>query len=472
MTRLASNPSAAGRLRGFASVYSECEPIEPKVSGELPPWLSGNLLLNGPALWDFPAARYEHWFDGLALLHRFQIGAGRVRYHNRFLRSQDWQLAQANGRPMLGGFDTPVAGGLLSRLRHLGHPQRTDNGCVVISPCGGQWLAGTESDRLLRFDPDSLETLGELGWADAEQLPLMAAHPCIDAGGRWWNVAVKLGPSCQYVLFHADAAGRREIMARIPVKRAGYLHAFALSAGHAVIWECAWRAQPLRFLFSGESYAQHFDWLPEGGSRIHTVSLADGAVRSWDAPALMAFHATQAYEVGGDVVLDLCLDDIAVVDELKLEALRAGRPTQAPRARHTRLVLSPAASAVREEALPGRFELPQVHPALAGARAARYVWAASASDGAAFFNLTVKLDHQTGALTKAGLDDAIALEPLFVPRPGAAAEDDGLLLVHTLTDTAAGSCVRVLDAADLRERAAIELPHVMPFGFHGAWRSA
>jgi carotenoid cleavage dioxygenase-like enzyme len=30
----------------------------------------------------------------------------------------------------------------------------------------------------------------------------------------------------------------------------------------------------------------------------------------------------------------------------------------------------------------------------------------------------------------------------------------------------------LLDAATLDERARIELPHVIPFGFHGAWTPA
>jgi len=34
------------------------------------------------------------------------------------------------------------------------------------------------------------------------------------------------------------------------------------------------------------------------------------------------------------------------------------------------------------------------------------------------------------------------------------------------------SRIRVLDAGSLDERAVIELPHVIPFGFHGAWVAA
>ncbi|MBI3155253.1 MAG: carotenoid oxygenase family protein [Burkholderiales bacterium] len=472
----ASAAGAAGRRRGFLSQTQATSPVDAVVHGRLPDWLRGSLLLNGPAVWDLSAASYAHWFDGLALLHRLHFGGnGSVRYHSRFLDSEDARLSRSRGRPEFGGYDTPVSGGLLSRILHVFDPRRTDNGCVVLSVCDGQWQAHTESDRVMRFDPVTLATIGELRWADRLALPLMAAHPCVDSQGRWWNVGVRFGRRCEYVLVSADRRGERRARASIVTERPGYLHAFALSARHALIWECAWRAHPLRFLFAGESYAKHFDWLPAKGSRLHAVSLADGSVSSWDAPPLLVFHGVQAYERGKDIVLDLCLHSAPVVEEFAIERLRAGGPSEAARARHTRFVLSPGAAAAREEALPGRFELPQVNMKAALAGPARYVWAASAADavqGGSFFDRTIKLDHASSRITERAYANAVALEPLFVPAPGARAEDDGVLLVHTLADNDAGSVLRVLDAATLDERAAVELPVVVPFGFHGAWAKA
>ena len=464
--------AGTGRRRGFDSCLEACPPVAAVIHGRIPPWLRGSLLMNGPAIWDLPGKSYTHWFDGLALLHRLAFSDNGVRYHSRFLDTEDARLTRQHGRPELGGYGTAAKGGLLTRVLHLLNPLRTDNGCVVLSECDGQWLALTESERVTRFDPETLATLGELRWADKMKLPLMAAHPCVDAHGRWWNVGVQFGRQCEYLLVSADKSGVREVKARIPTKRPGYLHAFALAGDHAVIWECAWRAHPLRFLFAVESYARHFDWLPGEGSRLHTVRLADGEVKSWEAPPLFLFHAAQAYRQGSDTIVDLLLDEAPVVEDLAIARLRAGVPTEAVRSRHTRFVLSAGAVSAREEALPGRFELPQVHPAIAGTRAARYVWGATAHPGGAFFDRTVKLDHQSGRLIESGRDDAISLEPLFVPRPGAQAEDDGVLLVHTLADDDAGSRVLALDAATLDELAAVELPRVVPFGFHSAWRPA
>src|SRR5690349_5790796 len=83
-TRQPAAEAMPGRLRGFLSHAEEIDDAPMAVSGRLPDWLHGNLLLNGPALWDLPEGHYEHWFDGLAMLHRIQLDGGGAHYRSRF----------------------------------------------------------------------------------------------------------------------------------------------------------------------------------------------------------------------------------------------------------------------------------------------------------------------------------------------------------------------------------------------------
>ena len=467
-------PSTDGRRRGFLSRHDEGDVPALAVRGHLPAWLRGTYLLNGPAVWELPQGRFHHWFDGLAQLHALQIpgDGGAPSYRSRFLRSEAYQRSIATGKPVLGGYGTGDGRHLISRLLTLANPPRTDNASVVMSRIGHRWLATTESDRAHWFDPYTLDSLGELHWQDDQRLPLMAAHPCVDAEGRWWNVGISLGKTCEYRLFHAGPDGRRHVKASIPVRRAGYLHAFALTATHAVLWENSLRAQPLRFLFSGEPYIRHFDWLPDAGARLHAIDLADGSVRSWEAPPLLAFHAPQAFHVGQDIVLDLCTADPGVNDALMIDRLRAGHISADWLSHHRRFVLAPGAGSARIETLPGRFDLPQIHPGHALRGPARHVYGAGIDDAVpgGFLNQVIQLDHASGDIRRWSRGDALCLEPLFVPRPGGTADNDGLLLVHTLADDDDGSVIVALDAASLEEQARIELPHVIPFGFHGAWQ--
>ena len=58
-------------------------------------------------------------------------------------------------------------------------------------------------------------------------------------------------------------------------------------------------------------------------------------------------------------------------------------------------------------------------------------------------------------------------EPVFVPRPGACREDDGVLLTLVLDAARGLSALVVLDATTLEERARAVAPHAVPAGFHG-----
>lgn len=56
-----------------------------------------------------------------------------------------------------------------------------------------------------------------------------------------------------------------------------------------------------------------------------------------------------------------------------------------------------------------------------------------------------------------------------MPAPGATREDDGVLLSVVLDATARRSFLLVLDAEALQERARADVPHHIPFGFHGEY---
>jgi carotenoid cleavage dioxygenase-like enzyme len=461
-----------GRLRGFDSGAREIDFAELRVEGQLPDWLRGGLLLNGPALWDLPKSNYRHWFDGLAMMHRIQFGEGPVRYRSRFVRSEDYTQSLSAGAPAFSAFDTRDPQSFVERLKHLKHPRVTDNAAVVISRIGERWFATTESPYLVGFDPHTLETLGRMEFDDELGIQIMAAHGITDRSGAYWNVGITLGPKCVYKLFRLQPGStRRELVGSIRVARAGYTHAFAMTPHHALIWETAMRAQPLGFLFSGRSYIHNFKWDAGHGSVLHAVSLADGSVRSWDVPAMMCFHAIQAYELRDEIVAELCIyQDAAILNALLLEPLRRGAALGVV-PRPMRYRLRSGRSDALLEPLGDGFELPQVNPSRFGQSQATVAWGTSldAAGSSIFFDRTVRLDLASGKRQVWRRPGAVHLEPLFVARPGASAEDDGVLLVPTLADDDAASVIGVIDAATMQCLATLHAPQVIPFGFHAAW---
>jgi len=471
----AGRAARLGRLRGFDSGAHELGDTPLAVQGKLPDWLRGNLLLNGPALWDLPNGRYAHWFDGLAMLHRLRFDDGRVVYRSRFARSKAYTQAQAAGRPVFGEFETPDSEPWLRRLTHFFRRRSTDNPSVVMSRIGERWIACSESQHLTEFHPDSLATLGELVLDDGLNMPLMAAHGMTDDHGDYWNVGVELGPKCIYKLFRIRAGTtRREVVAAITVKKAGYLHAFARSRGHVLVWETAMRVQPLGFLFTRRPYIHNFQWDAAGGSAIHAISLADGSTRRWEIPPMMAFHAAQAYEDGSDLVLDLCdYPNATIFEDLRLDAVRSSVEQRAV-PRLARYRLRPNRAEAEPQQIGEAFELPQIHPAKIVDGPARWAWGAGLDPAVRthFLDRTVRIDLTNGERKEWQRPNAIQLEPLYVARPNGTDEGDGVLLVPTLADEDTATQIAVLDPARMECLATLQAPQVIPFGFHAAFHPA
>lgn len=60
-------------------------------------------------------------------------------------------------------------------------------------------------------------------------------------------------------------------------------------------------------------------------------------------------------------------------------------------------------------------------------------------------------------------------EPIFVPKPGAVEEDDGVLLSVVLDEVEGRSSMVVVDAKDMKEVGRAEMEGVFPVGFHGVF---
>src|SRR4029078_9447631 len=83
---------------GFKSLKAETFIPRLEVEGKMPEWLTGSLLPTGAALFEIGEEKFNHWFDGLAMLHAFSFERGRVSYRNRFLRSSAYKAWKEEGR--------------------------------------------------------------------------------------------------------------------------------------------------------------------------------------------------------------------------------------------------------------------------------------------------------------------------------------------------------------------------------------
>ncbi|HWX73929.1 MAG TPA: carotenoid oxygenase family protein, partial [Solirubrobacteraceae bacterium] len=204
-----SAPAAHGAPPlGLATLEQELSGAELELDGTLPAWLSGSLLRTGPAKFEVGEQRMRHWFDGLAMLHRFTLAGGQVSYGNRFLESRSYRAARERGEIAYGEFATDPCRSLFKRVQTLfSTAALPDNANVNVARLGERYVAMTETPLPVQFDPETLAAAQVRPY----QVPgeLSTAHPHGDrASGAMLSYAAKLGPRSSYRFFEVPAVAQ------------------------------------------------------------------------------------------------------------------------------------------------------------------------------------------------------------------------------------------------------------------------
>jgi carotenoid cleavage dioxygenase-like enzyme len=456
---------------GFQSISKECSEVDLPVEGEVPGWLSGTLIRNGPGRFEAGGESVDHWFDGLAMLRKFAFQQGSVTYTNRFLRTDAYRRAERGESP--AGFATGSTS-FLSRLKAflLGGPY--DNASVIAERIGDRYLALTETPAWVAFDPKTLETEGRAGYDGPEPSGHLAcAHLGRDPSGTVVNFEIEFGRTSHYHVYETDGPAIREPIASVSVREPAYMHSFALTERYVVLTEFPFVIDPIDLFKPSNSggFIDNFRWEPDRGTRFIVIDREAGAVVA--APtteAFFGFHHVNAFDRDGDIVFDL--ETVPKAPEslaaLYLDGLRSG-DLDVPAGSIERFrIVDPERDATieREKRYDGGTALPTVS-SVVRCREHRYAYAQGLNPHATDWpRRVVKIDVADGSAREYDAG-GYPSEPVFVPRPGGEAEDDGAVLAVVLDTDTRRSRLVVLDGETLEERARAPLPHALPFDFHG-----
>jgi carotenoid cleavage dioxygenase-like enzyme len=456
------------------------------VRGELPPWLTGSLIRNGPGTFQVGERRYRHWFDGLAMLHRFSINEGRVSYANRFLETESYRIARDEGRIAFSEFATDPCRSMFARAMAVFDPQPTDSAKVNIARVAEHYLALAETPIQVEFDPDTLRTVGVAGWDKSDFGRITTVHPHLDeARHEAINLVTRYGAVSTYVFRRVDTTDpgvlQGETLASRAVREPSYIHSFGMSERHVVLVEFPLVVNPISLLLWLRPYIENFRWKPGRGTRIHIFDRETGAhVRSATADPFFAFHHVNAYDdADGSVVVDLvAYDDASVIESFYLQRLSEPDVRIPPGTlRRLRVPLTESAESAErgtgrrltaEVMSPTPLELPSIDYARRNTSPdLRYVYGVSVRGERGFYDRLVKIDVRAGSTASWEEPECYPGEGVFVGRPGRTAEDDGVVLSVVLDAARGTSFLLVLDAASFTEIARAELPHPVLLGYHG-----
>lgn len=433
-----ANPYLVGN---FAPVAIETTAFNLPVRGRIPEELEGRLLRIGPNPVDPDPATY-HWFTGEGMAHGLRLRGGKAEwYRNRWIVSDGF--AAERGRAPLPGPRNGAPGI---------HPNTN------VLAMGGRTYALVEAGALPVELTDELESVA---WSNlGGTLPHgFSAHPKADPVTGELHV-ITYQPGLQAVSYLVvDAWGRARTVADIPAPHCPMVHDVAFTQRYAIFLDL-----PVDFDLALVGKGFPFAWTDARVPRIGLIPRdGDLAKARWvEAPAdCYVFHVMNAFDDGEAVMMDVVVHG-RVFDRIGGAAGRQEMVLE-------RWRLDPATGRVSQTLLFDRAcEFPRFNDARGGL--------------AYRFGYTAGVDRNLGPLHK---HDVItgetlvhdfgpgrsALEPVFVARWGATAEDDGYVMAYVHDEDRNASEVVILDAQrfDAEPLAVVELPARVPFGFHGNW---
>ena len=463
---------------GFTTLENEVVLDGLLVSGKIPSWLSGTLIRNGPAVFEVGKQKFNHWFDGLAMLHKFSFTDGKVIYANKFLNTRAYKKAKEAGKISFSEFATDPCRSIFSRVSAMFSREFTDNTNVNITRIANKFIAMTETPIPVEFDPRTLETIGVMDYNNNHiSGQVTTAHPHFDFTKKdTINYMTHLSRKSSYNIYKIPAPGnqQRELIASVKVNESSYMHSFGLTEHYIILVEFPLVINPLDILISGKPFAENLLWKPENGTKFTIVNRTNGkVVGSYQSEPFFAFHHVNSFETeNNDIVVDIvAYPNSTIVRSLYLDILRGDRPGSIPPSQLRRYYISPFSGSVEFEVLhDDNLELPRINYRKYNMKDYDFIYAAGTYSVGNFTNKLIKIDlknRNSNVWTEKGCHPG---EPVFVPRPDRVREeDDGVVLSVVLDSNKGNSFLLVLDAKSFEEIARAEVPHHIPFRFHGQY---
>lgn len=465
MTELISedHPLISG---AFEPVCEEVDRADLHIEGRLPDGLAGTFYRIGPNPRFRPRAPYNP-LNGDGMIHAFRIAGGRAAYRNRWVRTVQWTREDTAGRALFGTSGMP-------NDRDASVLGLTTDGAANTSLVdhAGRLLALEEGHGPIAIGRKTLETLGREDFGGG--LPRnFTAHPKIDpvTGEMIGFANFPTGRLTGEVgLYRIGADGGWIGGQTVEGPFAGMIHDFAVTEQFIILPFCPVTVSMKRAMAGGTPIA----WEPNLGTHLGVMKRggAPATVRWFEGPAGMAWHVMNAFDDGGRIVIDVCLQDAAVFP------LADGG-------------LAPAEDTVQRLARwsldwdgPRRFEqqflcaTPCEYPRIDDRHGGRpYRHGFLAADGGPgttdlFHRSIARFDHATGRLDLWRAERSALGEPVFAPRHGSRVEGDGWLLSVHFDETSRLSHLAVFNALEVAAGpiATIHPGVRIPMGFHGLWR--
>jgi beta,beta-carotene 9',10'-dioxygenase len=242
---------------GFGKTDIEVSIDNLPIQGHIPNWVKGDLIRNGPGTFRVGSEQYKHWFDGLAMLHRFSFENGQVSYQNKFLDCNAYQDAITKNKITYAEFATNPKSTFLTRIKSIFKSPMTDSAKVSVAKIGQKMLALSETPMQIKFDPKTLTSLGAFNYDSKVGRHVTTVHPHYDQiRNKSYNITTRFNRVSRYRILEIVESRKPKLICSIPTQEISYMHSFAMSKNYFTITEFPFRVNPLKIVLSGKPFIE------------------------------------------------------------------------------------------------------------------------------------------------------------------------------------------------------------------------
>ncbi|KAJ7958814.1 Carotenoid cleavage dioxygenase 8 [Quillaja saponaria] len=478
----------------WTSIRQERWEGELVVQGQIPLWLSGTYLRNGPGMWHIGDYNFRHLFDGYATLVKLHFENGRLIAGHRQIESEAYKAAKKNKKLCYREFsEVPKSDNFLAYVGELANlfsgASLTDNANTGVVKLGdGRVVCLTETQKgSIIIDPVTLDTLGKFEYTDTLGGLIHSAHPIV-TDTEFFTLLPDLVIPGYLVVRMEPGTNDRKVIGRVDCRGGpapGWVHSFPVTEHYVIVPEMPLRYCAQNLLKAEPTPLYKFEWHPDSKAFMHVMCKASGKiVASVEVPLYITFHFINAYEEEDEdgrvtaIIADCCEHNAntTILDRLRLQNLRSynGGEDVLPDARVGRFIIpldgSPHGkleAALNPDEHGRGMDMCSINPCNLGKKY-RYAYACGAERPCNFPNTLTKLDLMKKKAKNWYDEGAVPSEPFFVARPGATQEDDGVV-ISMVSDKNGGGYALLLDGSTFEEIARAKFPYGLPYGLHGCW---
>jgi all-trans-8'-apo-beta-carotenal 15,15'-oxygenase len=443
-----------------------------KIKGELPSSLRGTYLKNGPGLKELYGSKFDHYFDGDALITKFHFHDGQVDFENAFIDTPERLEEQAKQRMIFDEFGTAAP------TRRLQGRKNQPN--ISLLNWQEQLYAFSEGGHPVILDSKTLAYIETSNFNNG--LPKnvsFTAHPKVDPKtGDLYGVGIYQGITMAIKVFRVDAQTKKATeLYSFPQRQVAMIHDFIITDDKIIIVVPSASFRLIDLARGVRPLSKALQYRSQQETRVIVLGKNQKKVfPELQLPPSMLFHHGPAYEKDDQLIMHSCVAE----DGKLLNTIAKWRkfPPQTLSKSYPNLVRYAfdlkSSKLIEEKTLLENHDFPTHNPRHHG-RAVKNIYAVRMGqdeDPMAFSGIS-KLDLLNDEIfsINAPLGE-MSSEAVYVENPDHPNDEErGWLMYLSYSQHLDQTSLEIVNSSDLSFVAQVQCECFVPLGFHGLFQA-